>query len=59
MECPDQLEGLLDALYHAFWVEKKGVQLPEVFGPIIKQALKTSQAEGVIEFVCALAYDSC
>ena len=42
---------MLDALYHAFWAEKKGVQLPEVYEPILQEVLGTDKAERVIQEV--------
>ena len=45
------LEDLLDALFHAFWVEKRGVQLPEVFESIVRTVLEKSLASEVIKLV--------
>ncbi|KAK5275654.1 hypothetical protein LTR40_012696, partial [Exophiala xenobiotica] len=35
LECPERYPNLLAALYRAFWVDKKGVQLPGVYEPIV------------------------
>ena len=51
IECPDQYPDVLGALYHAFWIEKKRVQLPDVYEPIIADALGKDLAARVIEKV--------
>ena len=48
LECPDKVGNVLDALFHAFWVEKKGCQLAEVYEPILKPVLGESLACKVI-----------
>ena len=42
---------MLEALYRAFWVDKQGVQLPEVYEPIIAATLGKELASRVIEKV--------
>ena len=48
---PDRLGDLLDALYHAFWFEKKGVQLAEVYEPILRTVLGETKTKDVLEYV--------
>ncbi|KAK6380745.1 hypothetical protein LTS17_004945 [Exophiala oligosperma] len=48
LECPKQYPDIIAALYHAFWVEKKAVQLPEVYEPIAVEFLGEESAKKVI-----------
>jgi len=47
-ESPERCPDLIGALYHDFWVEKKGVQLPEVYEPIVTNILGRDVASSVI-----------
>jgi hypothetical protein len=49
--CPDRVGEVYDALFHAFWFEKRGVQLPEVYEPIFRSVLGTELADRVTEVV--------
>ncbi|KAK5194746.1 hypothetical protein LTR99_003248 [Exophiala xenobiotica] len=49
LECPERYPNLLAALYRAFWVDKKGVQLPGVYEPIVVSVLGQEVASRVIE----------
>lgn len=51
---PERHADLVAALYHAFWVEKKSVQLPEVHEPIVTSVLGQDVGKRVIARVCAL-----
>lgn len=51
LEYPDQLPDLLSALFHAFWADKKGVQLREVYEPIVVAILGNQPAKRVFEMV--------
>ena len=54
IECRDKVGSVLDALFYAFWVEKKGVQLPETYDyyePILRKVLGESLAQRVIKKV--------
>jgi 2-hydroxychromene-2-carboxylate isomerase len=51
LECPERYPDLLAALYRAFWVDKKGVQLPGVYEPIVVSVLGEEAASSVIERV--------
>ncbi len=51
-ECPERYPDLIAALYHEFWVEKKGIQLPEVYEPIVTSILGREAASRVIAKVC-------
>lgn len=51
LECPERYPNLLAALYHAFWVDKKGVQLPGVYEPIVMSVLGREVAGRVVERV--------
>ncbi|KAK5044930.1 hypothetical protein LTR84_010302 [Exophiala bonariae] len=46
---PNHYPEVISALYHAFWVEKKGVQLPEVHYPIIACILGEESATKILE----------
>ncbi|KAK5171870.1 uncharacterized protein LTR77_003506 [Saxophila tyrrhenica] len=46
---PDHQPALLDALYHAFWIEKQGVQSLKTFQPIIEGVLGESRAAEVVQ----------
>ncbi|KIW13293.1 hypothetical protein PV08_08481 [Exophiala spinifera] len=48
-ECQQQYPNVIAALYHAFWVEKKAVQLSEVYEPIAADVLGQETAQKVIE----------
>ncbi|ETI22508.1 hypothetical protein G647_06583 [Cladophialophora carrionii CBS 160.54] len=39
LECPERFPEVVAVLYHAFWYEKKGVQLPEIHGPLIAKVV--------------------
>ena len=56
--CSDKVGEIYDALFHAFWFEKKGVQLPEVYEPILKSVLGNELAEHVIEMVSVAIWAS-
>lgn len=49
---PYKVEAVLDVLYPAFWAEKKGIQLPEVFEPMFVEVLGKDDAEKVMNYVC-------
>ncbi|KAI1616254.1 thioredoxin-like protein [Exophiala viscosa] len=49
LESPLRQADLVAALYHAFWVEKKGVQLPEVHEPIVIKILGQNVGTRIIE----------
>ncbi|OAP60576.1 hypothetical protein AYL99_05578 [Fonsecaea erecta] len=48
LECPSRYPDVLNALYHAFWVEKKGVQLPQVHEPIVARVVGDKLAAKII-----------
>lgn len=48
---PDRYPEVISALYHAFWAEKKGIQLPEVHYPILASILGEDSATKVLERV--------
>jgi hypothetical protein len=50
--CPERFEDVYDAVMHAFWFEKKGMQLPENFEPILRSILGDELAEEVLSKVC-------
>ena len=50
---------MYDALFHAFWVEKRGVQLAEVYEPILRSVLGNELAERVMDLVCELYLPIC
>ena len=52
LESPSHHADLIAALYHALWVEKKGVQLPEVHDPMVIKVLGQDVGMRVIERVC-------
>jgi hypothetical protein len=45
---------VVSKLYHAFWVEKKGIQLPEVHGPIIASIVGEQKAMAILDRVGSL-----
>ncbi|KIW95443.1 uncharacterized protein Z519_04027 [Cladophialophora bantiana CBS 173.52] len=49
LECPDRYPDVVDGLYHAFWYEKRGVQLPEIHGPIIAQIVGKELAARILD----------
>ncbi|KAK4949765.1 hypothetical protein LTR10_011607 [Elasticomyces elasticus] len=49
LESPSRHADLVAALYHAFWAEKKSVQLPEVHAPIVLAVLGQVVGTRVIE----------
>jgi hypothetical protein len=51
LQCPELYPEVIAALYYAFWVEKKGVQLPEVHKAILSDILGPEQASIVMERV--------
>lgn len=51
MICPDRVGDVYDAILLAFWFEKKGIQLPELFEPVFRNVLGTELADRVIELV--------
>ncbi|KIW99605.1 uncharacterized protein Z518_11018 [Rhinocladiella mackenziei CBS 650.93] len=48
-ECPERYPDVIGALFHAFWVEKKGVQLPEIYEPIITDILGKEISSRIVE----------
>ena len=52
LESDSRHADLVTALYHAFWVEKKGVQHPEVHNPVVINVLGQDVGTRVIERVC-------
>lgn len=52
LECPAQYPEVIGALYEAFWREKKGVQLPETYEPIVADVLGAENASRVFVRVC-------
>ncbi|OAL26615.1 hypothetical protein AYO20_10039 [Fonsecaea nubica] len=48
LECPNRYPDVLGAVYHAFWCEKKGVQLPDVHAPIITQVVGKDVAAKIL-----------
>ncbi|KIX95570.1 uncharacterized protein Z520_08690 [Fonsecaea multimorphosa CBS 102226] len=48
LECPDRYPDVICNLYHAFWCEKKGVQLPEVHEPMIAQVVGNELAAKIL-----------
>jgi hypothetical protein len=51
LESPDRYPEVLGALYHAFWAEKKGVQVPEVHYPILVSVVGEDSAKRILERV--------
>ncbi|KAH8895187.1 thioredoxin-like protein [Thozetella sp. PMI_491] len=49
VECPDKVENVMDAFYHAFWVEKQGMQAPEVYEPVLHKSLDGELAARIIQ----------
>ncbi|KAJ9607986.1 hypothetical protein H2200_008065 [Cladophialophora chaetospira] len=49
LECPVQYPDIVSELYRAFWVEKLGVQLPEVHGPVIANVVGKDVAAKILE----------
>lgn len=52
LECPKQFCDILRALYSAFWAEGRGVQLPEVFTPILQELIGHELTSKVVQRVC-------
>lgn len=51
LDYPDRYPEVLGALYHAFWAEKKGVQVPEVHYPILASVVGEDTANRILERV--------
>ena len=49
--CPELSLNVLDDLYHAFWVDKLGIQDHDTFKRIFETYLGTETAEKVIQMV--------
>ncbi|KEF56373.1 uncharacterized protein A1O9_07954 [Exophiala aquamarina CBS 119918] len=49
LDYPDRYPEAISALYHAFWAQKKGVQLPEVHYPIVVGMLGEERAKKVLQ----------
>jgi hypothetical protein len=50
--CPDKIGQVYDALFHAFWFEKKGVQLAEVYESILRSILGNELGDRVMDMAC-------
>ena len=51
LECPENYLEVLNKLYHAFWYQKKGAQLPEVHRSIIANVVGEEKADKILERV--------
>ncbi|KIW67050.1 hypothetical protein PV04_06327 [Phialophora macrospora] len=49
LECPKQYPEVVAELFRAFWYEKRGVQLPEVHGPIIADVVGAELAARILD----------
>jgi hypothetical protein len=51
---PELVLNVVDHLYHAFWVDKFGIQALDTFKPIFEARLGSKDAERVIQMVCLM-----
>jgi hypothetical protein len=51
LESPDRYSDVLDRLYHAFWYEKKGVQLPAIHKAVIAEVVGEEMATRIMKRV--------
>lgn len=54
IEAPERFTDLIGAFFHSFWVDKKPVQLPEVFTTILKSTVGVELATRIEQLVSML-----
>ena len=57
--CPERIGDVYDAIMHAFWCEKKGMQLAQNFEPVFKSVLGDELAGQVISKMRHHLFERC